>query len=43
MVLLIAAIVVFLVAAFTPPPPRLNLIAVGLALFAASFLLSGKQ
>lgn len=37
--LLIVGIVLFAIAAFwTPEPPRLNLIASGLAFFAASFL-----
>lgn len=39
---LVLAVLCFLLAAFwTTPPPRLNLVALGLAFFAASFLIAG--
>jgi len=41
MILLVAALVVFILAAIAVPIPRVNLIALGLALWVLSVLLSG--
>lgn len=38
LVLLVLALLVFIAAAFNPPIPRVNLVAVGLALVTAAFL-----